>query len=385
MGFLGSIGNIIGDAAPFVGSFFGAPGAMIGSALGNALGGGSSFNGQIGGSAGQGGGSAALSSLAQMASGGSRYSNNSTGLTGSNNWGNQGSNNWGNQGSNQFGNQGSQQLGTGVWGAQSPYLQDLFARAQGMSQGGYQQNFGQAQNALNSSQAGLMGMAGDQSVDPLMGAYANQLGRQFNQQILPGLRGQAQMAGGLGSSRAGIGQGVAAAQMGQQLQDFGAQLYGQQQDRRLQAMQGLGQVAGQQGQLQNLMAQAPWQSLGQYASLLGAPIQNNLGGSSWGTSGGNSFGNTGGSSFGNTSSTGSGSMDYGLIGQQGAGNSLGNILGTASSGLGGLLGGLFGGGSQTAIPNQGGQFGGFNPFGQAAPNAPTFGQFNPWTDGYGGA
>ena len=397
MGLLGSIGNLIGSAAPAIGSWFGGPiGGILGGVAGNLIGG-SGGGGSSGGYTG-GTGSNAMTALNQMASGGSRYSNTSTGLTGSSQFGNTGSSQFGNTGSNQFGNSGSTQFGTGVWGAQAPYLQDLFARSQGMLSGAGQANYGQAQNALNASQQGLMQMAGGGGEDPRLGIYARQVGQNFNENVLPGMRGDAQMAGGLGSSRAGIGQGLAAARAGQQIQDFAGSLYGENQARQLAALQGLGTVSGQQQQLQSAMQNAPWAALNQYKGLLGGPIQNNLGGSSFGTSGGTSFGNTGGSSFGNsggssfgnTQSSGSGSTDYGMFGQQG--NGLGAIMGSgAASGLSGFggvmdhIGGWLGGSNATTpIPNQGGSFGGFNPWGSAAPNDPTFGQFNPWSD-YGGA
>jgi hypothetical protein len=293
MSFLGSILKPIGSIAG--GLIGGAPGAAIGSALGGALGGSSGNNSQ-----------SVMSGINQAATGGSNYNNSSVS------------------------NQGSTTYGTGVWGAQSPYLQDLFSRAQGMSQGGgYMPNYGQAQGALDASQQGLMQMAGDQSMDPRMGAYANQLGRQFNQQILPGLRGNDQMAGGLGSSRAGIGQGLAAAQFGQQLQDFGAQLYGGQQDRRLQAQMGLQGLAGQQASLQGMQQAAPWYAMNQYRSLLGAPVQNNLGGTS----------------FGNTTSAGRGWSDQGLLGAGGGGGgNAADLLGQLGKAGSGWLGNLFGGG-----------------------------------------
>ena len=316
MSFLG-LGKYLPAIGTAVGSVWGPSGAAIGGSLGNALGG-SGGGSSGGGSTSQG----ILSGINQAATGGSNYNNSSVS------------------------NQGSTTLGTGVWGAQSPYLQDLFARAQGMSQGGgYMPNYGQAQGALNASQAGLMGMAGDQSVDPLMGAYANQLGRQFNQQILPGLRGNAQQAGGLGSSRAGIAQGLAGAQFGQQLQDFGAQLYGGQQDRRLQAQMGLQGLAGQQASLQGMQQAAPWYAMNQYRSLLGASVQNNLGGTS----------------FGNTTSAGRGWSDQGLLGAGGGGGgNAADLLGQLGKTGGSWLSGLFGGGGG----NMGGSYANVdNPYG----------------------
>jgi hypothetical protein len=216
----------------------------------------------------------------------------------------------------------SYDYGNEVWGAQSPYLQDMYARAQQMSmqpaqgmgslgmagdmygQSGnmYGQSMGylgQAGNAFGQSQDALNRMANPTEADPMQAVYARQLGQQFNEQIMPGLKGDAMVGGGMGGSRAGIAQGLAGARMGQQLQDFSAQLYGQQQERALragQALQGVGQgylqgMAGLQenaagygslGQAYQGLAtqqqQMPWAQMQQYAGLLGPAVMRDLGG-----------------------------------------------------------------------------------------------------------
>ena len=141
-------------------------------------------------------------------------------------------------------------------------------------------------------------------MDPMLGVYARNIGQQFNEQIMPGMRGDAVLAGGLGNSRAQIGEALAGARAGQQIQDFGAQLYGQGQDRALNAAnmagglagniaQGYGQFGDQfqnigQGQLQNAQfgMGIPWYAAQQRAGLIGGPTMQDLGGStSSGTSG----------------------------------------------------------------------------------------------------
>ena len=182
--------------------------------------------------------------------------------------------------------------GTNVWGPQAGYLQDLYGQAQGTlgSQQGYagQGSLDQAGGALGQSQQALQRLANPQQTDPLMGLYANQIGQQFNEQIAPGIRGDAMLGGNRGGSRQGIGLGLAGARAGQQLQDFGAQLWGQQQQNALQAAQGLQGVAGGYGQLSGQQGMAPWQNLQQYAGLIGGPAFQNLGGysKSQGTSSG---------------------------------------------------------------------------------------------------
>lgn len=180
---------------------------------------------------------------------------------------------------------------------------NLNASGAGQAQGyqGYNQAMGM--NQLAGNQLGGAAMQGAQDtfsrlqnpgMDPMMGVYAKQIGQNFNEQIMPGLRGDAMVGGGLGSSRAGIAQGLAGARAGQQLQDFGAQLYGQNQDRALQAAGAGGNLAGSiadaYGNLgQNAMATGqfgmgiPWYGATQQKGLLGAPIVENLGGYSTST------------------------------------------------------------------------------------------------------
>ena len=123
--------------------------------------------------------------------------------------------------------------------------------AQGYGQGyaGLDQAGGNLQNAFNNIGQGYSGLS-DQAawlkqfqnpgMDPMADVYARNVAQNFNEQIMPGLRGGAALAGGMGSSRQGIAEGLAAGRSSQQLQDFGAQLYGQQMDRSLGAATALG-------------------------------------------------------------------------------------------------------------------------------------------------
>jgi hypothetical protein len=268
------------------------------------------------------------------------------------------------QSSSGWNTQDAQNYGTDIWGTQAGYLGDLYARAQqqswqpsggfgaldqaggayGQAGGLYGQSLGslgqagslyggslgylgQAGGAYGQSQAALNRLANPTQADPMQAVYARNLGQQFNEQIMPGLKGDAAIGGGLGGSRAGIAQGLAGARMGQQMQDFAAQLYGQQQDRALQAgqaLQGVGQgylqgmqgmqqagagyadiAAGQQaaaGGMGNLgqayqglatqQQQMPWYAIQQYAGLLGPAVMRNMGGYARGS------GTTSGSSSG---------------------------------------------------------------------------------------
>lgn len=134
----------------------------------------------------------------------------------------------------------------GGLGQASQYNQQgMDAMGQGMRYN--QQAMAQAGSPYMTGAQNTLSRLQNPGLDPMMAVYGRQIGQQFNEQVMPGLRGDAMVAGGLGGSRAGIGQGLAGARMGQQLQDFGAQLYGQNQDRALAA-------AGQAGNLQNMIA-----------------------------------------------------------------------------------------------------------------------------------
>lgn len=157
------------------------------------------------------------------------------------------------------------------------------AGQQGMAQ--YGNMLGQAQGYNQQGAAALNDPRFLGQNNPQMQAYANQIGQQFNQQIMPGLRGDAMLTGGYGGSRAGIAQGTAAGQAQRNLQDFGAQLYGQDQQYNLQRAQGLNQNAAMAGTLGEAYGQLgqfgmslPWYNLQQYAGLLGNPIMEDLGG-----------------------------------------------------------------------------------------------------------
>lgn len=247
----------------------------------------------------------------------------------------------------------STNFGGAVWNQQSPYLQDVYAQGQRQYQMGggegqgqfnaggqaltgsdqaYQRSMQQQQqangyfqgsmggvNAANQgygqSMANLSGMANPNQANPMLDIYAKQLGQNLNEQILPGMRGQAAAAGQLGGSRDQIGQALATSRTGQQLQDFAGQLYSDDQNRALQAnlglqsgasgylqgagvMQNIGQGLNQGAQVQQgagagmtanagmygnyaqLAGQLPWQNLQQYSALLGGPVVMDQGGQS---------------------------------------------------------------------------------------------------------
>ena len=202
------------------------------------------------------------------------------------------------------------QYGTDVWGVQSPYLQQLYQS--GLQT--YQNNGGDngamtwaggAANSITGANAALdrsnqaLGTFLDPGQDPAVAAYAQNLGQQFNEQFLPGLQGDAALAGGLGGSRQGIGAALGAQRAMQTLGDFTAQTYAGQQERALQAAQGIGANASGyqnsaqlQGTLADFARSMPFYQLQQFAGLLGSPVMRDLGGrtSSSGTSKGSGSG-----------------------------------------------------------------------------------------------
>lgn len=200
----------------------------------------------------------------------------------------------------------SEDYGTQVWGPQAPYLQDLYARsksglqynnaanpfmtqASGQNALGSQaldrssnslmlalQKAGESGGDLNRARAALTGSSSslggslvglqrglaslgesntalrkflNPTVDPAMKAYSKALGQEFNEQFLPGLKGDAAIAGGLGGSRAQIGAALGSQRAQQSLSEFAAQSYAGQQERALQAAQGIGAL--NQGYTQN--------------------------------------------------------------------------------------------------------------------------------------
>lgn len=200
-------------------------------------------------------------------------------------------------GSNQSQSTGnSQQYGSDVWGAQSPFLADLYGRGQNALNsmnatadatpylGDARTALASARGSLDASQANLQQFLTPNSANQL-NAYATNLGQQFREQFLPGLQGNAALAGGLGGSRQQIGAALGGQRAMQSLGDFTAQTYAGDQDRALQAAtqmagnaQGYGQLATGQAGLADFARSMPWYNLSQYQGLLGAPIMQDLGG-----------------------------------------------------------------------------------------------------------
>lgn len=216
-----------------------------------------------------------------------------------------------------------------VWGEQSPYLQDLYGRAQSLANqpapqyyggdltagftgeqqqgrqmaadfatGGAQDIYGQASGAWGDA------LTADPTQNPYfqsaVSAATRPVMQNLTENILPSIGAGAQQAGQVGSSRQGIAEGLAMRgavdKMGDITSQMGNQAYMQGLDTRMGAlgmapqMQNLGfgganalrQIGAEEQALRQAdigrqierdmyNQQAPWQQLQQYGSLVGGP------------------------------------------------------------------------------------------------------------------
>ena len=169
---------------------------------------------------------------------------------------------------------GASQGSSFVSGAQAPFLD--FLRNAGLDvfggqQGGLQGLFGQSQGLFQQGQQALGGLTDNPFLDALQQQaggnpelvqqqteqLGSNLGRFFNEQLVPGINQQGVASGQFGQSRGNIGRGLAAqgvtrqfqqgatqlqaadAQRAQQAAGTGAQLFGQGSQAQLQGLQGL--------------------------------------------------------------------------------------------------------------------------------------------------
>ena len=261
--------------------------------------------------------------------------------------------------------------GSNVWNPQQGYLRGGWGDALRQSQNTQNQNLassllgqgvGAANQALNPFflDSARWGMnrgteyinAGNRNTDramrsfqsfqnpgknPALDMYSRQIGQNFREQIMPELRGTANQFMGRGSSRQGIAEGLAAARAGQQIQDFGAQVYNQDMDRKLSAGQNMlgagqnyfnaaqgrlglgelganifGEAAQALPQFAQMGLQIPWYNLQQRMGLIGSPILQDLGGKSTSSSSSHSSGKSYSYNVGKTASGGGGGGGWNL-------------------------------------------------------------------------
>ncbi len=161
--------------------------------------------------------------------------------------------------------------------SQQPFLDFLRNMAQGQAlgamgqqsalQGVSQSLMGQGMGFLGN----LQGIGSPAMQQQQMNALVGNLGQMYQQQVLPGIRRGAGLAGMQGGGRQGVAEGVAAGNLGQAFISGATDIMANAQMQRIAAAQagigGLGQIMG--------VAGAPWTAqynpLMQFASILGAP------------------------------------------------------------------------------------------------------------------
>jgi len=211
-----------------------------------------------------------------------------------------------------------------VYGAQDPYLQDLYQRSQLASYGNTGQNFANqinqgAQTGYQNQMGGgfqnqqlaqgLQNFGGMQN-EALGGAIQAGLGdinRNFQRNIMPSINTGAAMTNTSGGSRQGIAQGLAAGEANRQASDFVNQMQSQNWQNQMQNQLGAyGQMGGLQAQqnlsqqgamgmapdLANLGFGAQYGDLSALSSLIGSPTV--LGGASQSSGTGGVGGSIGG-------------------------------------------------------------------------------------------
>lgn len=159
----------------------------------------------------------------------------------------------------------SSSAGTDVWGAQSPYLQDIYRQAQQQYQSSQAQGNGYVNAILGQGNQTLQAMQDPNAgFADQMAMYSKAIGTNFNEVINPQIKSQAMQAGGFGGSRQQIGQGLAAGKVAQQMSDFAGQQWQGNQDRALEAANSALGYA-------DFARSMPWYNVSQYAGLIGAP------------------------------------------------------------------------------------------------------------------
>lgn len=80
-------------------------------------------------------------------------------------------------------------------------------------------------NPTQSIQSMLTGQANTSTLDPVVNNAMTRLSQNFNEQVMPGIRGSAVAAGQYGSSRQGIAEGLAARGLSQSMGDMASSMY----------------------------------------------------------------------------------------------------------------------------------------------------------------
>lgn len=188
-----------------------------------------------------------------------------------------------------------------IWGGQSPFLEALYSAAQGL-QGQQSGQVGATANAyagkgMNALTTGISSMKDIATTGGPVGQYANpnnalaqqqlsqlsqNIGQNFQRDVLPALNSQAGVAGAMGQSRNALARGVAASDAQNQIAQAGTNLYAQQYGIGAQAagaatqarLNAAGELPGMGQSLYNLGLSpftAQWAPLTALAGILGGP------------------------------------------------------------------------------------------------------------------
>jgi len=196
----------------------------------------------------------------------------------------------------------SADMSQNVWGGQSPFLERLYAGAEGMFNNQSQNVPGAAaayaQEGLGGARAGMKSMMDIASTGGPVGQYAQpnnelaqqqlaamsgDIGQNFQRNVLPALNSQAGVAGGMGGSRNAIGRGLAASDAQSQIANAGTNLYGRQYEIGAQAagaatqarLGAASELPGMGASLYNLGMSpytAQWAPMTALTSMLGSPV-----------------------------------------------------------------------------------------------------------------
>ena len=138
---------------------------------------------------------------------------------------------------------------------QSKYLNKLWAGSQ-PALATANENIAQLQPGMNEALQRLL----NPGINPQLGAYADEVNRNFSDVIMPQIQGAAGQANAIGGSRQGVAQGVAAGYANQDITNMASSLYGDDMNRVLAALGIAPDVAG--------AAQSPYLTQG---AILGNP------------------------------------------------------------------------------------------------------------------
>jgi hypothetical protein len=167
-----------------------------------------------------------------------------------------------------------------IWGPQAQALSGMYGQTTGLLNQQMGQVPGAAQGlagqVMPGAQAGLDLMQqysnpNSQLAQSQLADYSQQVGQQFNREIMPGIRSQAGITGNMGGSRAALAQGVAAGDAATAIAQGGRDIYSHQYDLASQNAQLLPQLASQVYNLGMAPFASMWAPLTSAAGIFGGP------------------------------------------------------------------------------------------------------------------